>query len=93
VTRTLAEARAEESARRARLAAAVTERARATREAERLEGRAALAGAVDEVAAAAIEQRRLADVAASEVERLRGELRLVEGEVATLEAAADAGPR
>lgn len=93
MTRTLEEARAEESALRARLAAAVTERARATREAERLDGRAALAGAAEEVAAAADQQRRLADVAATDVERLRDELRRVEGEVAALEAAADAGHR
>lgn len=90
MTRTLDDARAEEATVRAALAAAVTERARAAREADRLDGRAALAGAVGETAAAAEEQRRLAAVAGREVERLRAELRRLEGEVATLQAAADA---
>lgn len=92
MTRTLEEARAEEALVRAALAAAVTERVRATREAERLDGRAALPGAVEQVAAAAAEQRRLAAAAAETAEDLRTQLRRLEGEVATLEAAADAAP-
>lgn len=74
---------------RAALAAAVAERARATREAERLEGRAALEGAVPEVRAAAAAQHHLAEEAARAITRLRAELRGIEGEVATLEARAD----
>lgn len=89
MSRPLHEARAEEAAVRAALAAAVAERARAAREAERLDGRAALDGAVPDVRAAADEQRRLAGAAAAEVERLRTRLRHLEGEVATLEASAD----
>lgn len=83
------ETRAAEEALRQRLAAAVTEKARATREAERLEGRAALAGADPRVAAAAAEQRRLADAAGAEIDRLRAEVRAAEGRTAEAEAAAD----
>lgn len=74
---------------RAALAAAVTERNRAAREAKRLDGRAVLPGAAAEVAAAADEQRRLEAATAERIERLRADLRRLEGELATLEAADD----
>ena len=90
---TVDEARAAEEALRQRLAATVTERARAQREAERLEGRAELAGADPRVAAAAAEQRRLAGVAGAEIERLRAEVRAAEGRTAEAEAARDAEGR
>lgn len=86
---TTMEGRTLEDELRSRLAAAVTERARATREAERLEARATLPGADERVAAAAETQRRLATEAAADVERLRAELRTVEGAIAAEEAAAD----
>lgn len=84
------EARGAEAAVRQRLAAAVTERARATREAERLEERARLAGADPRVAAAGAEQRRLAEAAGAEIDRLRAEVRAAEGRTAEAEAARDA---
>ncbi len=90
MTEALQQAREAESSLRSRLADAVAERARTTREADRLEARASLPGADAAVAAAATEQLRLAAQAASHIETLRAELRRAEGQVVTLEAALDA---
>ena len=90
MTVALDQARAEESSLRARLAAAVTERARAAREADRLESRAALTNAEPAVSSAALAQHGLADQAAGRVESLRVALRRAEADVVTLEAALDA---
>ena len=86
----LDEARAAEADVRARLAAAVTERARHEREADRLDGRAALPDADPATAAAAQAQRELAAATATRIADLRTDLRRLEGRVATLEAEADA---
>lgn len=85
----IGEARAREASLRAALAAAVAERARATREADRLEGRAQLADADGRVAEAAAAQRTLAERAGAEADRLRAELRAAEGLVVSLEAESD----
>lgn len=83
------EARATEVDLRQRLAALVTDRARAEREAGRLHDRAALPGADPGVVAAASAQEQLAADLASRIEAVRRVLRAQEGLVATLEAESD----
>ena len=90
MTAALDQARAAESSLRARLAAAVTERARAAREADRLESLAALPNAEPAVSSAAVAQHGLADQAAQRIETLRVALRRAEADVVTLETALDA---
>lgn len=89
MTGALDQARADESSLRARLADAVTERARANREAERLEARASLPGADATLSTAATAQYALAERAAAQIEMLRLQLRRAEAEVVTLETALD----
>ena len=85
----LDEARASELESRNRLAALVTERARAEREAARLRDRADLPGADPGVSGAAEAQQQLAAALGTRIEAVRRVLRAQEGLVATLEAEAD----